>query len=93
MYSLRKRDPSSNRYSMKQNQHGPATFQLKTQRKQGRQPSPSPSPRSARQPHGPGKCKPAPLCSRGLSRPCRTLAFAQEVPTHAKPSLQRAGPP
>lgn len=62
MYSSKKRDPSCNRYSIKhKNQHGPATFQLKTQRKPGRQPSLSPC--------SPAKCKPAPTAPAGSAGP------------------------
>lgn len=48
MYSLEKSSPPSNTYSIKQNQHGPATFQPKTR------PYPHP-PTPTRPPDGPSK--------------------------------------
>ena len=73
MYSLKKKDPSHNRYSIKhENQHGPATYQLKTQREPGPQPRHRPAAWQNQQ-HP---------CTRGPSRP---LASSWEVPAPAKP--------
>lgn len=54
MYSLKKKDPSHNRYSIKhKNQHGPATYQLKTQREPAHSPAPALLPGKISSTHAP----------------------------------------
>lgn len=94
MYSLEKRDPSRNRYSIKHKTNmGQPHSNRRPRESKADSPAPAPAPAQPRSPDGPGKVSTRALCTCGLCRPRPPWASALEVPTHAKPSLQRAGPP